>query len=191
MNNYTNIINEAITKLYRSLDSIISEYDMVRVKDAFAMAEEAHRNQFRKSGLSYIVHPIAVAQIVASELELGPNPVIAALLHDVVEDTDHTIEEIGERFGEDVAHLVDIVTKRDTHEQVSSKQVENFRQLLESLHFDVRAVLIKLADRLHNMRTLESMKPAKQMKIAGETDYFYAPLTSCASSSRASRRLKV
>ena len=90
MNNYTNIINEAITKLYRSLDGIISEYDMVRVK--------AHRNQFRKSGLPYIVHPIAVAQIVASELELGPNPVIAALLHDVVEDTDHTIEEIGERF---------------------------------------------------------------------------------------------
>lgn len=171
MNNYTNIINEAITRLYRSLDGIISEYDMARVKDAFVMAEEAHRNQFRKSGLPYIVHPIAVAQIVASELELGPNPVIAALLHDVVEDTDHTIEEIGERFGEDVAHLVAIVTKRDTHEQVSSKQVENFRQLLESLHFDVRAVLIKLADRLHNMRTLESMKPAKQMKIAaGQPD---------------------
>ncbi len=176
MNDYTNLISEGIDRLYHSLDGVISEKDMERVKDAFAMAEEAHRNQLRKSGLPYIVHPIAVAQIVASELELGPNPVIAALLHDVVEDTDHTIEDIRDRFGEDVAHLVDIVTKRDTQEQVSSKQVENFRQLLESLHFDVRAVLIKLADRLHNMRTLESMKPAKQMKIAGETDYFYAPL---------------
>ena len=176
MNNYTDIINESITRLYYSLDGTISEDDMARVKDAFALAEEAHRDQFRKSGLPYIVHPIAVAQIVASELELGPNPVIAALLHDVVEDTDYTVEDIRERFGDDVAHLVDIVTKRASEEQVNSKQVENFRQLLESLHYDVRAVLIKLADRLHNMRTLESMKPAKQMKIAGETYYFYAPL---------------
>ena len=176
MNNHTTLINEGIQKLYLSLEGTISEHDMNRVKDAFAMAEEAHRNQFRKSGLPYIVHPIAVAQIVASELELGTNPVIAALLHDVVEDTDHTLEEIKERFGEDVAHLVDIVTKKKTDKQVESKQVENFRQLLESLHYDVRAVLIKLADRLHNMRTLESMRPAKQMKIAGETDYFYAPL---------------
>lgn len=176
MNDHTNLINEGINKLYRALEGTISEHDMNRVKDAFAMAEEAHRNQYRKSGLPYIVHPIAVAEIVASELELGTNPVIAALLHDVVEDTEHTLEEIEERFGEDVAHLVDIVTKKKTDKQVDSKQVENFRQLLESLHYDVRAVLIKLADRLHNMRTLESMRPAKQMKIAGETDYFYAPL---------------
>lgn len=176
MNDYTTLINEGINKLYLALEGTISAHDMNRVKDAFAMAEEAHRNQIRKSGLPYIVHPIAVAQIVASELELGPNPVIAALLHDVVEDTDHTLDEIEERFGEDVAHLVDIVTKKKTDKHVDSKQVENFRQLLESLHYDVRAVLIKLADRLHNMRTLDSMKPAKQMKIAGETDYFYAPL---------------
>lgn len=112
MSDYTNLISEGIDRLYRSLDGVISEKDMERVKDAFAMAEEAHRNQLRKSGLPYIVHPIAVAQIVASELELGPNPVIAALLHDVVEDTDHTIEDIRDRFGEDVAHLVDIVTDR-------------------------------------------------------------------------------
>ena len=91
MNNHTTLINEGIQKLYLSLEGTISEHDMNRVKDAFAMAEEAHRNQFRKSGLPYIVHPIAVAQIVASELELGTNPVIAALIHDVVEDTDHTL----------------------------------------------------------------------------------------------------
>ena len=176
MNNYNDIINEGINKLYASLEGTLSPYDMGRVKDAFALALEAHKNQYRRSGLPYIVHPIAVAQIVAAELELGPNPVIAALLHDVVEDTDYTLEYIKERFGEDVAHLVDIVTKRKIERQVNSKQVENFRQLLESMQYDVRAVLIKLADRLHNMRTLESMKPAKQMKIAGETEYFYAPL---------------
>ena len=176
MNNYNDIINEGINKLYASLEGTLTPYDMDRVKDAFALALEAHNDQYRRSGLPYIVHPIAVAQIVAAELELGPNPVIAALLHDVVEDTDYTLEYIKERFGEDVAHLVDIVTKRKIERQVNSKQVENFRQLLESMQYDVRAVLIKLADRLHNMRTLESMKPAKQMKIAGETEYFYAPL---------------
>ena len=93
-----------------------------------------------------------------------------------MEDTDYTLDYIKEHFGEDVAHLVDIVTKRKIERQVNSKQVENFRQLLESMQYDVRAVLIKLADRLQNMRTLESMRPDKQMKIAGETEYFYAPL---------------
>lgn len=176
MKNYTELVKEAINALYASLEGTISPYDMARVKDAFALAEEAHKDQRRRSGLPYIVHPIAVAQIVASELELGPNPVIAALLHDVVEDTEYTLDDIKKRFGDDVAHLVDIVTKRKIERQVNSKQVENFRQLLESMQYDVRAVLIKLADRLHNMRTLESMRPDKQMKIAGETDYFYAPL---------------
>lgn len=176
MNDYTTLINEGISCLYKSLEATLSPYDMERVKDAFELANEAHKEQRRRSGLPYIVHPIAVAQIVASELELGANPVIAALLHDVVEDTDYTLDDIKERFGDDVAHLVDIVTKRKIERQVNSKQVENFRQLLESMQYDVRAVLIKLADRLHNMRTLESMRPAKQMKIAGETDYFYAPL---------------
>ena len=176
MNNYTELINEGINNLYKSLETTLSAYDMKRVKDAYALASEAHREQYRRSGLPYIVHPIAVAQIVAAELELGPNPVIAALLHDVVEDTDYTLDYIKEHFGEDVAHLVDIVTKRKIERQVNSKQVENFRQLLESMQYDVRAVLIKLADRLHNMRTLESMRPDKQMKIAGETEYFYAPL---------------
>ena len=176
MNDYTNLINEGISSLYKSLETNLSPYDMDRVKDAFELANEAHKEQRRRSGLPYIVHPIAVAQIVASELELGANPVIAALLHDVVEDTDYTLDDISQHFGDDVAHLVDIVTKRKIEKQVNSKQVENFRQLLESMQYDVRAVLIKLADRLHNMRTLESMRPDKQMKIAGETDYFYAPL---------------
>jgi GTP pyrophosphokinase len=176
MNDYTNLINEGIYSLYKSLEATLSPFDMDRVKDAFELANEAHKEQRRRSGLPYIVHPIAVAQIVASELELGANPVIAALLHDVVEDTDYTLDDISQRFGDDVSHLVDIVTKRKIEKQVNSKQVENFRQLLESMQYDVRAVLIKLADRLHNMRTLESMRPAKQMKIAGETDYFYAPL---------------
>ena len=176
MEDYSSIINEGVEKLYKVLEESVSTADMSRIREAFQLAETAHRNQFRKSGLPYIIHPIAVAQIVAEELELGPNPVIAALLHDVVEDTPYTIEDVRGIFGDDVAFLVDIVTKKKKDKYSHSKQVDNFRQLLESMQYDVRAVLIKLADRLHNMRTLESMRPDKQMKIAGETDYFYAPL---------------
>ena len=146
------------------------------MRKAYEFAAEAHSAQRRKSGEPYIMHPIAVAAIVAEELELGENPVISAFLHDVVEDTDYTIEDIRERFGDDVAFLVDTVTKRKKDSYQHSKQVDNYRQILESVHYDIRALLIKLADRLHNMRTLESMRPDKQMKIAGETDYFYAPL---------------
>ena len=150
--------------------------DMQRIKDAFELAREAHKTQFRKSGEPYILHPIAVARIVAEELELGANPIIAAFLHDVVEDTDYTLEDIRKRFGDDVAFLVGVVTKKKKDRYERSKQVDNYQQILESVQFDVRALLIKLADRLHNMRTLDSMRPDKQMKIAGETDYFYAPL---------------
>ena len=109
-------------------------------------------------------------------MELGANPVIANFLHDVVEDTDYTIEDIRERFGDDVAFLVGVVTKQKKDKYEKSKQVDNYRQILASVQYDVRAILVKLADRLHNMRTLDSMRPDKQMKIAGETDYFYAPL---------------
>ena len=140
------------------------------------LPKEAHAGQKRKSGAPYIIHPVAVARIVAEELQLGPNPVIAAFLHDVVEDTDFTIEDVKSRFGSDVSYLVRVVTKQKKKQYETSKQVDNFKQMLESLHYDIRAILIKLADRLHNMRTLESMRPDKQMKIAGETDYFYAPL---------------
>ena len=176
MEDYSKMIEERIAELYEVLAGTVSENDMARIKDAFELAHEAHKEQYRKSGLPYIIHPIAVALIVAKELELGPNPVIAALLHDVVEDTAYTLEDVRERYGDDVAFLVDVVTKKIKEKYSHSKQVDNFRQLLESMQYDVRAVLIKLADRLHNMRTLESMRPDKQMKIAGETDYFYAPL---------------
>ena len=117
-----------------------------------------------------------MANIAAEELMLGANPVIACFLHDVVEDTPYTIDDIRDRFGDDVAFLVRVVTKKPTHDYELSKQLDNYRQLLNSMQYDIRAILVKLADRLHNMRTLASMKPEKQMKIAGETDYFYAPL---------------
>ena len=114
--------------------------------------------------------------IVANEIGLGANPICAALLHDVVEDTDHTLRELRDAFGDDVATLVDTVTKRKADKYETSLQVDNYKQMLQSIHYDIRALLLKLADRLHNMRTLKSMLPHKQLKIASETDYFYAPL---------------
>lgn len=153
-----------------------SDDEMALIRKGFAFAEMAHINQKRKAGDPYITHPLAVASIVCDELKLGINPIIAALLHDVVEDTNHTIEEIKAGFGNDIAFLVDVLTKKKRDKYETSKQVDNFQQMLNSIHYDIRALLIKLADRLHNMRTLKSMKPEKQIKIAGETDYFYAPL---------------
>ena len=173
---YTTRINESVSSLFATMEQRVSDEDMQRVRNAYALAASAHKEQRRKTGEPYIIHPIAVAKIIAEELELGANPVIAALLHDVVEDTDYTIKDIGERFGDDVAFLVGVVTKQKKKNYNQSKQVDNYRQILESVQYDVRAILIKLADRLHNMRTLDSMRPDKQMKIAGETDYFYAPL---------------
>ena len=155
----------------------LSAEDIARIADSYQLAREAHMEQRRKSGEPYIMHPVAVAKIVAEELRLGANPIIAAFLHDVVEDTPYTIEDIAARFGDDVAFLVDVVTKKKKKNTASkSSQIDNYKQMLNSLHYDIRALLIKLSDRLHNMRTLSSMRPDKQMKIAGETDYFYAPL---------------
>ena len=176
MNDYSALIKANIESLFGYLAPRISDEQMRRIIDGYEFAAEAHATQKRRSGEPYIIHPIAVATILAKELEMTDDTVIAAFLHDVVEDTDHTIEEIQERFGEDVAKLVDAVTKRKKANYEYSKQVDNYRQILESVHYDVRALLIKLTDRLHNMRTLDSMTAAKQMKIAGETDYFYAPL---------------
>ena len=173
---YTAEINENVDALFDSMSTRISGEDMQRVRDAYALAAEAHAQQRRKSGEPYIIHPIAVARIVAEELELGANPVIAAFLHDVVEDTAYTIDDIRQRFGDDVAFLVGVVTKQKKSSYSKSKQVDNYQQILASAQFDIRAILIKIADRLHNMRTLDSMRPDKQMKIAGETDYLYAPL---------------
>ena len=174
--NYAAQIDESINQLFSYMAERSSQNEMARIRAAYELASEAHSHQRRKSGEPYIIHPIAVASIVAQELELGDNPIISAFLHDVVEDTEYTIEDIKERFGEDVAFLVGTVTKKKKEKYEHSKQIDNYRQILESVHYDVRALLIKLADRLHNMRTLDSMRADKQMKIAGETDYFYAPL---------------
>ena len=171
------VIDNEVEELIARLARRFSADDIERLSQAYALAREAHKEQRRKSGEPYIMHPVAVAKIVAEELRLGANPIIAAFLHDVVEDTPYTIEDIRERFGDDVAFLVDVVTKKKKKSNVSSSsQIDNYKQMLNSLHYDIRALLIKLSDRLHNMRTLNSMRPDKQMKIAGETDYFYAPL---------------
>lgn len=173
---YDRIIEERADRVFKVMAGRVSDEDMERIRAAFEMARKAHASQKRKTGEPYILHPIAVANIAAEELMLGANPVIACFLHDVVEDTDYTIDDIQARFGYDVAFLVRVVTKKPTKDYELSKQLDNYRQLLNSMQYDIRAILVKLADRLHNMRTLESMKPEKQMKIAGETDYFYAPL---------------
>ena len=175
-NDYQTQIDQSIAALFDNLAQRLTTEDMVRVERAYLLAAEAHSTQRRKTGEPYIIHPIAVARIIAEELELGANPIIAAFLHDVVEDTDYTIEQIAERFGDDVAFLVRAVTKQKKSKYQHSKQVDNFRQILDSVSYDIHALLVKLADRLHNMRTLSSMRSDKQMKIAGETDYFYAPL---------------
>ena len=176
MQNYDKMIQEKAQIVFMEMEKRVSAEDMARIRAAFELAREAHAEQRRKSGEPYIIHPIAVATIVAIELKLGANPVIAAFLHDVVEDTAYTIDDIRQRFGDDVAFLVSVVTKKSTGNYEISKQVDNYKQMLNSIHYDIRALLVKLADRLHNMRTLNSMRPDKQMKIAGETDFFYAPL---------------
>lgn len=173
---YRDMVRNQRDTFFANAAKRFSEEEMSLIRKGFAFAEMAHINQKRKAGDPYITHPLAVASIVCDELKLGVNPIIAALLHDVVEDTNHTIEEIKAGFGSDIAFLVDVLTKKKRDKYETSKQVDNFQQMLNSIHYDIRALLIKLADRLHNMRTLKSMKPEKQIKIAGETDYFYAPL---------------
>ena len=169
-------IDPAAQRVFDIMQPRVTAEELQRIKDAYFLAQDAHCEQKRKTGEPYIIHPIAVATIAAEELELDANTVCAAFLHDVVEDTAYTLDNIRERFGDDVAFLVDAVTKRKKAEYVSSKQVDNFQQIVASVNYDVRALLLKLSDRLHNMRTLDSMRPDKQMKVAGETDFFYAPL---------------
>lgn len=174
--NYDRIIRERAQHVFDVMADRVTPEEMAQIKKAFELAKEAHAPQKRKTGEPYILHPIAVATIAAEELQLEASAIIAAFLHDVVEDTPYTIQDIKERFGEDVAFLVDVVTKKKKDTYDESKQVDNYKQILDSLQYDIRALLVKLADRLHNMRTLSSMRADKQMKIAGETDYFYAPL---------------
>lgn len=173
---YDKIIEERAQRVIDVMTPRTADADILRLRDAFELAREAHAPQVRKTGEPYILHPIAVASIAAEELHLDVNSVIAAFLHDVVEDTDHPLEEIQSRFGDDVAFLVNVLTKKEKKNYDMSKQVDNFKQMLNAMQRDIRPIMIKLADRLHNMRTLSSMRPDKQMKIAGETDYFYAPL---------------
>ncbi|HWR94271.1 MAG TPA: RelA/SpoT family protein [Flavobacterium sp.] len=174
--------NKAIAKEYKELLRIsyqtLTPADKKLIRKAFDVAVDAHQDQRRKSGEAYIFHPIAVAKIVASEIGLGATGIAAALLHDVVEDTDITIHEIEKMFNPKVAQLVEGLTKISQVQKDlnTSLQAENFRKMLLTLNDDVRVILIKLADRLHNMQTMDSMAEHKQIKIASETLYIYAPL---------------
>jgi GTP pyrophosphokinase len=163
--------------LMRSLRPKLKKGDRELVRQAFAMAAEAHKTMRRKSGEPYILHPIAVAMICVEEIGLGVRSTICALLHDTVEDTDLTLEDVEQEFGNEISKIVDGLTKissvMDTN---TSQQAENFKKILLTLTDDPRVILIKLADRLHNMRTLEHMKREKQLKIASETVWVYAPL---------------
>lgn len=152
--------------------------DKELIAKAFKIANEAHWNMRRKSGEPYIIHPISVAKIVNREIGLGAKSIAVALLHDVVEDTDYTLEDVRRDFGPKIASLIDGLTKISGtyNKENSSQQAENFRKMLLTLSDDLRVILIKIADRLHNMRTLDSMPEHKKMKVAGETIFLYAPL---------------
>jgi len=164
-------------KLIKSVRPLMKDEDSKKVRLAFRTAMEAHKEMRRKSGEPYIFHPIAVAQICVDEIGLGPTAVIAALLHDVVEDTDMELKDIAKLFGKKIAQIIDGLTKiSGVFQQGSSQQAENFRKMLLTLSEDVRVILIKIADRLHNMRTLESMPRNSQLKISSETIFLYAPL---------------
>jgi guanosine-3',5'-bis(diphosphate) 3'-pyrophosphohydrolase len=163
--------------LLRACKPTITRSDKRQIRLAFEMASEAHKNMRRRSGEPYILHPLAVALIVAKEIGLGTTSIMCALLHDVVEDTDITLEDLEHEFGKKVAQIVDGLTKiSGVFDNTSSLQAENFRKMLLTMADDVRVILIKIGDRLHNMRTLESMPRDKQLKISSETSYLYAPL---------------
>ena len=156
-----------------------NEQDVALVTEAYLLAANAHKDARRRSGEPYMYHPLAVATIIAGEMGMGRTSIICALLHDVVEDTDYTLEYISEHFGEKVAKIVDGVTKltsEDFKEGAKSLQAETFRKVIMSMSYDIRVILVKLADRLHNMRTLSSMPHHKQLKIASETAQIYAPI---------------
>ena len=174
--------NKAIAREYKELLRIsyqtLTPEDKKLIRKAFDVAVDAHQEQRRKSGEAYIFHPIAVAKIVASQIGLGSTGIASALLHDVVEDTDITISDIEKMFNPKIAKIVEGLTKipKVKNDQEISLQAENFRKMLLTLNDDVRVILIKLADRLHNMQTMDGMSDYKQAKIASETLYIYAPL---------------
>jgi GTP diphosphokinase / guanosine-3',5'-bis(diphosphate) 3'-diphosphatase len=163
--------------LLRALKTNLKPGDKILLRTAFEMAAEAHKTMRRKSGEPYILHPLAVAMICVEEIGLGVRSTICALLHDTVEDTDVTLQDVQREFGVEIAKIVDGLTKISTVlDNNSSQQAENFKKILLTLTDDPRVILIKLADRLHNMRTMDSMKREKQLKISSETVYVYAPL---------------
>jgi guanosine-3',5'-bis(diphosphate) 3'-pyrophosphohydrolase len=172
-------ILKAYSRLLRAAKKNEAKGDLKLVRKAFDVALDAHKDMRRKSGEPYIYHPIAVAEIVTSEIGLGAKSIICALLHDTVEDTDLTVEDMRRMFGDKVATIIDGLTKLNVvldMQEDKSMQAENFRKMLLTMSSDIRVILIKLADRLHNMRTLDSMRRDKQLKIASETLYIYAPL---------------
>ena len=165
------MINNAVEELKMYLPARLRKAEREMIKDAFTLARDAHAHQTRDSGIPYIMHPLAVALIVIREMRQNDAAIIAAaLLHDVVEDTDVTIEQIRSKFGPDVAFLVDAVTKPN------KEQVDNFQHILASVNGDIRVLVLKIADRLQNMRTLEGLPPRKQYKVSSETCYFFSPL---------------
>lgn len=174
--------NKLIAQEYKELLRIsyqtLTDEDKKLIRSAFEVAVDAHKNQRRKSGEAYVFHPIAVAKIVASEIGLDAVSIASALLHDVVEDTEYTLDDIDRIFGESVARIVDGLTKIShlKKDMNISQQAENFRKMLLTLNDDVRVIIIKIADRYHNMLTMESMPEHKQVKISSETLYIYAPL---------------
>lgn len=179
----TPITEEEVLVVRKDFDNFISntdppilDEDLKMVIDAFELALEAHKFQRRKSGEPYIHHPVEVAKICFNEIGLGATSVTCALLHDVVEDTDVKLDEINYRFGNKIGKIVDGLTKLDGLYNVESPQAENYKKVLSTLVYDVRVVLIKMADRLHNLRTIGSMVRHKQLRIAAETNYIYVPL---------------
>lgn len=174
--------NKELTRQYKKLLRIsyqtLSKDDKTLIRKAFEIAVDAHKDQRRKSGEAYIFHPVAVAQIVASEIGLDATSIASALLHDVVEDTDYTLNDLEQMFGETVARIVDGLTKISNlkKDRDVSLQAENFRKMLLTINDDPRVIIIKIADRLHNMQTMDAMRPDKQAKISSETLYIYAPL---------------
>ena len=172
------MINQAFHELLNDYLNTKHRKKVEIITKAFNFANQAHKGIKRRSGEPYIMHPIAVASIVCNEIGLGSTSICAALLHDVVEDTDYTVEDIENIFGPKIAQIVDGLTKISggIFGDRASAQAENFKKLLLTMSSDIRVILIKIADRLHNMRTLGSMLPNKQYKIAGETLYIYAPL---------------
>jgi GTP pyrophosphokinase len=180
----TKILTEE-EQIQAEFDALLNDYRKTNhrqkielITKAFNFAKAAHKDMRRRSGEPYIMHPLAVARIVVREIGLGSTSICSALLHDVVEDTDYTVEDIEKLFTPKIAQIVNGLTKLSggIFAEKASEQAENFRKLLLTMSEDIRVVLVKMADRLHNMRTLGSMPAAKQYKIAGETTYIYAPL---------------